>query len=367
MRKTESLPADTYLDTAPPRELQELNAALGARVVGQDEAITEIVRALVRYRAGLAGQECPIGAFLLLGPSGVGKTLTVEALAELLHGSPRAVLKIHCAELRSDHELARMKGSPPGYVGWKECVPLFHEVKLKEVRLREAPALVLFDEIEKAHPALWDLLLGLLDKGEVVLNDNTRTDFRKTMVFLTGNLGAREMTDALSGSMGFQPHTRGDVAGIATRAADRLFSPEFRNRLTATLTYRALGWEAILRICRLELGRLSALLRGGPAGIVLQFEGAAVEQIARQGSGPEPGAFRSGVAGETSAAHRRSGAQVQPGASVFGARHLRRVIERMLKDPLAYLLASGGIQPGDCVVVCAGAGDGQPLRFRRRQ
>ncbi|MGH9576123.1 MAG: AAA family ATPase, partial [Terriglobales bacterium] len=200
-----------YLEAGAPRALRELEASLTARVIGQEDGIAEIVRALARYRAGLAGQDSPIAAFLLLGPTGVGKTLTVEAMAELLHGSPRAVLKVHCAELRSDHELARMKGSPPGYVGWKECVPLFHDSRLKEVRLRDEPALVLFDEIEKAHPALWDLLLGMLDKGEVVLNDNTRADFRRTIVFLTGNAGAREMAEALNGSLGFQPHTRGDM------------------------------------------------------------------------------------------------------------------------------------------------------------
>jgi len=341
-------PEDMWLNPQLPQEVEQLRSAMSARIVGQPEAIGHIVRALARFRAGLAGLDAPIAAFLLLGPTGVGKTHTAEVLAELLHGSRRAVLKIHCAELRSDHELARMKGSPPGYVGWKECVPLFHEAKLKEVSLRDEPALVLFDEVEKAHPALWDLLLGILDKGEVVLNDNTRTDFRRSLIFMTGNVGAREVADVLAGSMGFQPHTRGDVAGITSRAADRLFSPEFRNRLTATITYKPLEWESALRVCKLELGRLAALLRdreSAPA-VLLQFESAAIEQIAREGCEPSARSART---------------------QVYGARHVRRAIDRLVRDPLANLLASGRVADQDCIVVCAARTAGDPLRFRRKK
>jgi len=349
-RRVEVAAAETWLDLAPPEELEELREALTARVVGQQEAIEHIVRALARYRAGLAGLERPVGAFLLLGPTGVGKTLTVEALAELLHGSAKAVLKIHCGEFRCDHELARMKGAPPGYVGWRECVPLFHEVRLKEVRLRSDLALVLFDEIEKAHPALWDLLLGLLDKGEVVLNDNTRTDFRRTLVFLTGNAGAREVAEALSGGLGFAAGAAarppGDVSGVAGRAAARLFAPEFRNRLTATITYRPLGWDEMLRICRLELARLAARLRAREQDwVAIQYEAAAVERIAREGFDPVDRAGQS---------------------SKFGARHIRRAIERLVEDPLANLLASGRIRAEDSIVICAGAGEEDPLRFRKK-
>jgi ATP-dependent Clp protease ATP-binding subunit ClpB len=330
-----------WLDTGLPDDLEQLRGTLNRRVIGQEEAIGQVVRALARYQAGLAGIDRPVAAFLLLGPTGVGKTLTVEAVAEALHGSPNAVLKIHCAELRSDHELARMKGSPPGYVGWKECVPFFHETKLREVRLRSELALVLFDEVEKAHPALWDLLLGMLDKGEVVLNDNTRTDFRKTLVFLTGNAGAREMSAQLSGGLGFQPHTRGDLAGIACRAADRLFSPEFRNRLTATLTYQSLGWTELLEVCRIELKRLAARLRAresDPIGV--RFQSAAIESIARDGYEPK-----------------------------FGARHVKRAIERLVEDPLANMLAAGRVAAGDCVLVCRAdaAGPDQPIRFCKGQ
>lgn len=349
---------ELWLNPQLPLELEDIRAILTARVIGQEDAIGQIVRALARYRAGMAGLDAPVAAFLLLGPTGVGKTLTAEVLADILHGSPRAVLKIHCAELRSDHELARMKGSPPGYVGWKECVPLFHDSKLKEVRLRDELAVVLFDEIEKAHPALWDLLLGLLDKGEVVLNDNTRSDFRKTMIFLTGNAGAREVSEALAGGMGFQPHTRGDVGGLASRAADRLFSPEFRNRLTATITYKPLNWDAVLRICKIELGRLVALLRdGSKLSVAVHFEAAAVEQIARAGN-ETAGDSRVSVGSESGTGG--------PG-TVFGARHIKRAIDRLVKDPLANLLASGRLRHGEAVVVCPARHEGDQLRFRRKR
>ena len=335
-----SAATQTWLEPTLPADLEELRDALAARIVGQEDTVDCIVRVLARYRAKLAGLERPVAAFLLLGPTGVGKTYTVEALADLLHGSPKAVLKIHCSEFCSDHELAQMKGAPPGYVGWRECVPLFHEARLKEVRVRSDLALVLFDEVEKAHPTLWDLLLGLLDKGEVVLNDNTRTDFRKTLVFLTGNAGGREVAQALSGGIGFAPGSgNGSFSRIAVRSAERVFSPEFRNRLTATLTYQPLGWEELLRVCRLELARLAARLRARePDWVALQYEAATVEQIARQGYEAQ-----------------------------FGARHVQRAIERMVEGPLANLLASGAIQPEDSIVICAGRHPGEGLRFRRKQ
>jgi len=338
-------PEDQWLETCLPEELEQLRRGLESRVIGQEQGIGEIVACLARFRAGMAGIERPVGAFLLLGPSGSGKTLTVEVLAETLHGSAKAMLKLHCAELTCEHEFARLKGAPPGYVGWKECVPLLHEARLREARLRDEPALVLFDEVEKAHPALWDLLLGLLDKGEVVLNDNTRTDFRKTIVFLTGNAGAREIAQRLSGGPGFRSAAALDLAGakanafgaldgIARRASERLFSPEFRNRLTASITYRPLTREQLLQVARLELDRLAARLRVRHS-LALDFGAPAVTEILHAGYEPQ-----------------------------YGARHLKRAVERLVEDPLANLIASGKVQPGDRVVVHAAAA-GEPLRFRK--
>ncbi len=329
-----------WLEPSTPPAQRELAATLGARLIGQPEAIAQIVRAVTRFRAGLAGRERPVAAFLFIGPTGVGKTLAVEALAEALHGSPQAMLKIHCAEVRAEHELARMKGSPPGYVGWHEITPLFHERRLEDARPkrgeeREDLALVLFDEVEKAHPALWDLLLGMLDKGEVGLNDTTRTDFRKTLVFLTGNVGAREVDAALTGGMGFQPHAYGGAEGYATRAAERLFSPEFRNRLTAVVSFRVLDREQLREVAKRELARLAHVLRTRDGGsFTLMYETPIVDRIVAEGYEPR-----------------------------YGARHIRRAIERLLEDPLANLLAAGQIAAGDCLVVSDG---GLGLRFNRQ-
>lgn len=329
-------PLPIWLDAALPEPLAGMEAALNARVIGQPVAIGQVVRAIARYRAGLAGLERPVAAFLLLGPTGTGKTLTAEALAEILHGTAAAMLKVHCAEFRSEHELARLKGSPPGYVGWKECVPVLHETKLREARICDTLAVVLFDEVEKAHPALWDLLLGLLDKGEVVLNDNTRADFRRTVVLMTGNAGAREMADRLSGGYGFSAGAGGlgaavPLDGIASRAVDRLFSPEFRNRLTGVLTYRPLNFEQVTAICSIELKRLSARLAAreqGPVG--LSVSPAALQRVARDGYEPR-----------------------------CGARHVKRAIERLVEEPLANILAAGRAACGATITVC----DGDTLRF----
>ncbi len=337
-------PRPDWLEPSAPPALRELAATLGARLIGQPEAIAQIVRAVTRFRAGLAGRERPVAAFLFIGPTGVGKTLAVEALAEALHGSPQAMLKIHCAEVRAEHELARMKGPPPGYVGWHEMVPLFHQKRLEDARhlKDEALALVLFDEVEKAHPALWDLLLGILDKGEVVLNDATSSDFRKALIFMTGNVGAREVAEALSGGMGFQPHAYGGAEGYATRAAEQLFSPEFRNRLTAVVSFRALGPEQLREVAKRELARLAHILSGtatpgcAAPGFTLLHETPIVDRIVAEGYEPR-----------------------------YGARHIRRAIERLLEDPLANLLASGQIVAGDRLVVSSTATPGCALRFRK--
>jgi ATP-dependent Clp protease ATP-binding subunit ClpA len=329
-------PDSEWLQIRLSQELEELRHALESRVVGQEHATAEIVSAVARFRAGMAGLDRPVAAFLLLGPSGVGKTLTVEALAESLHGSPKAVLKLHCAEMGSEHELARLKGSPPGYVGWRECVPLLHESRLREVRLRDELAVVLFDEVEKAHPALWDLMLGVLDKGEVLLNDNTRSDFRRTLVFLTANVGARDISRHLAGGVGFQPapplgrslfNTEArafrSLDGVAQRASERIFSPEFRNRLTATLTYRPLAGEQLVRVAELELKRLAAGLRLRHS-LSLDFEEEAVHRLVEAGYNPQ-----------------------------YGARHLKRSIEKLVEDPVATFIVSGALEPGDRLVVCA--------------
>lgn len=316
------------LDTSLPEDILAIQKKVEERVVGAEVITPLIGRALTRFRAGLAGVDRPVGAFLLLGPTGVGKTLTVEAVADILQGSPKSMLKVHCAEFRADHELARLKGAPPGYVGWKECTALLHQSKLHDVQKTSNPAVVLFDEIEKAAPALFDLLLGILDKGEIVLNDNTPSDFRKTIIFFTSNTGSKAIEQSIEGGMGFAA-AGDDPARVAGKAAENVFPPEFRNRLTGTVAYRPLELADIVRVARIEATRLAERIHsrvGDPRGITI--DDSAVELLARKGF------------------DRR-----------YGARHVKRALETMIEDPLANAIASGALPGGEQVrVVASGTG-----------
>jgi ATP-dependent Clp protease ATP-binding subunit ClpA len=308
-------------------ESRALLAALDERVIGQGYALGPVVDAYVRWKAGLAGVDRPVAAFLLLGPTGVGKTLTVETLATVLHGDPRLLLKIHCAEYRHSHEIARLIGAPPGYIGHKETQPRLSQRRIQEAQSRECPlTLILFDEIEKAHPDLWDLLLGVLDKGELHLGDGSCADLRQAMIFLTSNAGAREAQDAV----GFTPQP----AQVAEGAARRLFSPEFRNRLTATLVYRALSAAELARVAELEVERCATRLRE-LRGISLCCSPDAVRHVCQAGQDP-----------------------------AFGARPLRRAVENLIELPLARLILDGQLTAGDEIEArCAD----NALRFRRRR
>ena len=308
---------------------------LKARVLGQEEPLEHITNACCRWRAGLAGLDKPVATFLLLGPTGVGKTLTVEVLAQMLHGDRRHLVKIHCAEYRHSHEVARLVGAPPGYIGHKETQPRLSQRKIQEAQSKDCPlVLVLFDEIEKAHPDLWDLLLGVLDKGDLHLGDGSAADLRQCMIFLTSNVGAREQNEVI----GFDPPGFASRFGeIPESAARRLFSPEFRNRLTATLTYRALSRSDLQAVTRLELQRCAARILE-TRGLQLTFAPNLVDMVAEGEGGPA--------------------------ALRFGARPIRRAIEERLELPLAHLILSGEAKMGDAMLVDAAGGN---LRFVMRR
>src|SRR5512141_1881703 len=190
--------------TRTGREAQSLDTSLHKLIIGQDEAIQQIVNVYQTYLAGMNSPDRPIGSFLFLGPTGSGKTRIVEAAAETLLGSSRAVIKIDCAEFQHSHEIAKLIGSPPGYLGHRETHPLLSQEVLNQHHTETMKlSFVLFDEIEKASDALWNLLLGILDKGTLTLGDNRRVDFSKTMVFLTSNLGASQMSSILKPNLGF--------------------------------------------------------------------------------------------------------------------------------------------------------------------
>src|ERR1700680_3465882 len=230
------------------RPAEYLENKLGHLIVGQEEAIHQIVRAYQTHMAGLSPIGRPIGNFLFLGPTGSGKTRIVEATAEALLKNSRAVIKIDCAEFQHSHEIAKLIGSPPRYLGHRETHALLTQEALSASHTEKLKlSFLLFDEIEKASDALWQLLLGILDKATLTLGDNRRVDLSQTVIFLTSNLGGGEITELMHGGMGFvQPADKPDdgldqkVERTAVEAARRKFSPEFMNRLDKVGVFHSL-------------------------------------------------------------------------------------------------------------------------------
>jgi ATP-dependent Clp protease ATP-binding subunit ClpA len=269
---------------------------------------------------------------LFLGPTGSGKTRLVEATAEVLFGDARAVVKVDCAEFQHSHEIAKLIGSPPGYLGHRETPPLITQETLDQRHTEKLKlSLVLFDEIEKASDALWQLLLGILDKGTLTLGDNRRVDFSRSMIFLTSNLGSHEVMNLMNGGLGFAS-SRADedeeldqkIYRTATEAARRKFSPEFMNRIDKVIVFRALTREHLEKILDIELGRVQQRIINATEGHQFVFR-----------CTPEARDFL-----------LREGTDMK-----FGARHLKRSIERHLVSPLSNLLATGQISLGDLITV----------------
>lgn len=326
-------------------QAEYLLQALRRRVVGQDAALERIVDAYQMFLAGLNPQQRPIANFLFLGPTGTGKTKVVEALAEVLFHNPRALTKVDCGEFQHSHEIAKLIGSPPGYLGHRETHPILTQESLDQFHTPELPlSLVLFDEIEKASDSLWQLLLGILDRATLTLGDNRRVNFARTMVFMTSNLGASEMQDLLQPGFGFTPPplvapgTR--LAAIATHAARRKFSPEFYNRLDAVVVFHPLDSLAMEQILDLELDAVrQRLTQANPSLIGRMFSFQCT---------PEARALL-----------------LQEGTDAkYGARHLKRAIERHLVHPLANLIATGQIQAQDQITIDLDE-SGVRLRFLR--
>src|SRR4029079_19182568 len=283
--------------------------------------------------AGMQNHGRPVGTMIFLGPTGSGKTRVIEADAEILLGAVNAVIKIDCAEFQHSHEIAKLVGSPPGYLGHRETSPLLTQESLEKYRTERDPfSLVLFDEIEKASDALWQLLLGVLDKGTLTLGDNRRVDFSQTMIFMTSNLGAKEMSELITGSIGFAP-AKGGVMGAldldqkiyrtASEAAKRKFAPEFMNRIDKVVVFRSLKHAELCRILYLELLAVQRRVdeSAGERFTISLTEGAR-EFLLSEGI-----EYR------------------------YGARHLKRAIERFVVNPLANLSATGQVHLGDVVLI----------------
>ncbi len=318
-------------------EGETLEENLRKRIVGQDAAIRQIVDVYQTFLAGMSNPGRPIANFLFLGPTGSGKTRTVESLAESLIGDPRALIKIDCAEYQHGHEIAKLIGSPPGYLGHKETHALLSQEALDQYYTDKVKlSFVLFDEIEKASDALWNLLLGILDKATLTLGDNRRVDFSRSMIFLTSNLGASEMDAILRPRLGFRVHDpvvpatqAGKLDSAGTEAARRRFSPEFMNRIDRTVVFNPLGREELQRILTLELEAVERriLLATGAASIDCSLNEAARDFLLAEGTDAR-----------------------------YGARHLKRAVERLLVQPIANLIASGQLQSNDRLLVEYDAG-----------
>src|SRR6202051_1545873 len=254
--------------TVTGTKAKDLETTLHRLVIGQEEAIHEIVRTYQTYLAGLSPEGRPIGNFLCLGPTGTGKTRAVEATAEALLGNPRVVIKIDCGEFQHSHEIAKLIGSPPGYLGHRETHPMLGQEVLNQYHTeRFKLSFVLFDEIEKASDSLWNLLLGVLDKATLTLGDNRRVDFSRALIFMTSNLGATEMGSLLHPNMGFaaseiqrlresgqvDEKLTAKISKAGVEAARKKFTPEFMNRIDKTVVFHALGQEELRKILDLEL------------------------------------------------------------------------------------------------------------------
>jgi ATP-dependent Clp protease ATP-binding subunit ClpA len=333
--------------TVTGTKAKDLETKLHRLVIGQEEAIHEIVRTYQTYLAGLSPDGRPIGNFLFLGPTGTGKTRAVEATAEALLGNPRALIKIDCGEFQHSHEIAKLIGSPPGYLGHRETHPMLAQEVLNQYHTDSVKlSFVLFDEIEKASDALWNLLLGILDKATLTLGDNRKVNFSNALIFMTSNIGAAEMSSLVSPKLGFHVSTPDDsncattsakVSRAGIEAARRKFTPEFLNRLDKIVVFRALGNEELNRIIDIEL------------------EG--VQQRVQTASAGKP--FLINVTGSARKFLLTEGIDVR-----YGARPLKRAIERLLVHPLSNLMASGQIQHHDRIRVTYN-GESPSLTFFR--
>ncbi len=322
----------------------DLVQLLSQKVIGQPNAMKYIVPYVEMFDAGLAPEGRPVGVFLLLGPTGTGKTRTVEALAEVLHGSEKNVLKIDCGEYQMEHEVAKLIGAPPGYLGHRETQPMLTQQKLNSVTSEKSSlSIVLFDEIEKAAPSLTRLLLGILDRALLRLGDNTSVNFENSLIFLTSNLGAREMMKEINPEFGFQSavkQERSDLTGtlenIALASVRKKFSPEFVNRIDAVITYQPLDPESLATILDQQISELQRHVntRLGDRYFNIEVPFESRQFLLRKGTSPE-----------------------------YGARELKRTIHRHLTQPLATLVASGKIDPGARVRVEVGE-DKESLTIR---
>jgi ATP-dependent Clp protease ATP-binding subunit ClpB len=292
-------------------KLLRMEDELRKRVVGQEDALRAVANAVRRARAGLQDPNRPIGSFLFLGPTGVGKTELTKALAAFLFDDERAMVRIDMSEFMEKHSVSRLIGAPPGYVGYDEGGVLTEAVRRRPYQV------VLFDEVEKAHEDVFNILLQVLDDGRLTDGQGRTVDFRNTIIVLTSNLGSEILAAQPEGEDTAMVH--GQVMAIVRQH----FRPEFLNRLDEIILFRRLQRSDMETIVDIQLGRLRSLL--ADRKITLEVDRAAMDWLAAEGYDP-----------------------------IYGARPLKRVIQRSLQNPLAGMILEGTIQDGETVHVSAG-------------
>jgi ATP-dependent Clp protease ATP-binding subunit ClpB len=315
-------------------QAQEFDERLAALIIGQENAVHSMGNLYQLFLAGMNPSNRPLGTLLFLGPTGSGKTRVVEAAGEILFGDPNAVIKVDCAEFQHSHEIAKLVGSPPGYLGHRETSPLLSQENLDRFQTEATPlSLVLFDEIEKASDSLWQLLLGILDKATLTLGDNRRVDFSRSLIIMTSNLGAREISQLIERRIGFTPPAELDsldesqiamdekIQRTAVQAASRNFSPEFMNRIDKVVVFHSLNEGHLRQILDLELRSLQErIVSSARTKFFFNCSDSVKELLLREGMD-----------------------------SRYGARHLKRSIERLLVMPMSNLVASDQVHLGDSI------------------
>ena len=315
-------------------QAQEFDERLAALIIGQENAVRSMGNLYQLFLAGMNPSNRPLGTLLFLGPTGSGKTRVVEAAAEILFGDPNAVIKIDCAEFQHSHEIAKLVGSPPGYLGHRETSPLLSQENIDRMHTDDLKlSLILFDEIEKASDSLWQLLLGILDKATLTLGDNRRVDFSRSLIIMTSNLGAREISQLIKGRIGFTPPPELNsldesqiaidekIQRTAVQAASRNFSPEFMNRIDKVVVFHSLNERHLRQILDLELRSLQdRIMSSARTKFFFNCSDSVKELLLREGMD-----------------------------SRYGARHLKRSIERLLVMPMSNLVASDQVHLGDSI------------------
>src|SRR5437016_5784611 len=311
-------------------DAKDFEGALRRKIVGQDQAVEKVVEIYQMFLAGLNPPGRPVGNLLFLGPTGSGKTRVVESMAESLFGDSRACIKIDCAEFQHSHEIAKLIGSPPGYLGHRETHPLLTQEALNQWHTEKLKlSILLFDEIEKASDSLWQLLLGILDKATLTLGDNRRVDLSQCIIILTSNLGTAEMGNLVDGGMGFVHKPKlvdssldDKIDRTAVEAARRKFTPEFMNRIDKVVVFKTLRPEHLEQILDIELGMVQQRILMASAANQFVFNCTAKVKTFLLHEGTDP---------------------------KYGARHLKRAIERSVVFQLANLVATSQVRLGDFI------------------